>query len=106
MAGELTWIDFGIAEFLQQMSLMIPDVYFNYPTLVAYQERLWKLPELQSYLKSDRFDEFCCVPPMVQWKPQTHVTLGYWKIRGLAERIRHLLEYLKVPYNQVVYSGP
>ena len=29
---------------------------------------------------------------------QERVTLGYWNIRGLAERIRHLLEYLDIPY--------
>lgn len=26
------------------------------------------------------------------------VKLGYWAIRGLAERIRHVLEYLSIPY--------
>jgi glutathione S-transferase len=32
------------------------------------------------------------------------VVLGYWNIRGLAERVRLLLEYLKVPYTQVIYT--
>ncbi len=32
------------------------------------------------------------------------VTLGYWKIRGLAQQIRYLLEYLEVPYKEVFYE--
>ena len=35
------------------------------------------------------------------------ITLGYWKIRGLAEPIRMLLEYLGVPYKDELYEcGP
>jgi len=33
------------------------------------------------------------------------VTLGYWDIRGLAERIRLLLEYTGTPYDQEFHSG-
>lgn len=32
------------------------------------------------------------------------VTLGYWNIRGLAERIRLVLEYLQIPYNQTIFT--
>jgi len=32
-----------------------------------------------------------------------HTTLGYWAIRGLAEPCRTLLEYLQVPYKQIIY---
>lgn len=32
------------------------------------------------------------------------VVLGYWNIRGLAERIRHLLEYTGLPYDQIIYD--
>lgn len=32
------------------------------------------------------------------------VTLGYWNIRGLAEKVRHLLEYLHIEYDQVIYT--
>lgn len=32
------------------------------------------------------------------------VVLGYWNIRGLAERIRLLLEYLKFPYDQQLFT--
>ena len=33
------------------------------------------------------------------------VTLGYWSIRGLAEPIRLLLEYLEIPYKQDIYTS-
>jgi len=33
------------------------------------------------------------------------VVLGYWQIRGLAERCRMLLEYVGLPYEQVQYTG-
>lgn len=33
------------------------------------------------------------------------VTLGYWDIRGLAERVRLLLEYLNVPYEQKLFTN-
>lgn len=32
------------------------------------------------------------------------VTIGYWKIRGLLERIRMLLEYTGLPYDQELYT--
>jgi len=35
------------------------------------------------------------------------LTLGYWKIRGLAESIRLLLHYLEIEYKEVLYEfGP
>lgn len=36
---------------------------------------------------------------------QETVTLGYWGIRGLSERIRQLLEYLSIPYKEEKYTG-
>lgn len=34
----------------------------------------------------------------------TKLTLAYWPTRGLAERIRMLLEYVELPYEQVIYE--
>jgi len=34
------------------------------------------------------------------------VTIGYWAIRGLGERIRNLAEYLHVPYVNESFEGP
>ena len=31
-------------------------------------------------------------------------SFGYWKIRGLGAPIRYILEYLKVPFNDVQYE--
>jgi glutathione S-transferase len=33
------------------------------------------------------------------------VTLGYWDMRGLCERVRLLLEYLAIPYKEVRFAG-
>lgn len=33
------------------------------------------------------------------------VHLGYWAIRGLSERIRMLLEYVGIPYEESKYTG-
>jgi len=35
---------------------------------------------------------------------QQPLVLGYWKIRGLAQQIRFLLEYLEVPYKDELYE--
>jgi glutathione S-transferase len=34
----------------------------------------------------------------------TKPTLGYWKIRGTSAPVRYIFEYLKVPYNNVMYE--
>jgi len=39
--------------------------------------------------------------------PAGKVVLGYWKIRGLAEAIRYVLEYTRTPYVEKLYEhGP
>ena len=37
---------------------------------------------------------------------QTPVKLGYWNVRGLGEKIRHIIEYCGLPYTQEVYRNP
>lgn len=49
MAGEVTWIDFAIADFIQILGLFSPNMMLEYPQLKAYQERVWSLPELKNY---------------------------------------------------------
>jgi glutathione S-transferase len=56
MAGEITWVDFGIADFLQALGLFTPDLLTEFPKLKAYQERVWSLPQLKGYFSS-RFQE-------------------------------------------------
>ena len=36
---------------------------------------------------------------------EAKVTIGYWAIRGLAERLRQLCEYTGLSYDEVKYSG-
>ena len=36
---------------------------------------------------------------------QGKVTIGYWAIRGLAERLRQLCEYTGLSYDEVKFSG-
>ena len=36
---------------------------------------------------------------------QEPVKLGYWQMRGLAERIRMIMEYLSIPYEMVHYNA-
>jgi glutathione S-transferase len=36
---------------------------------------------------------------------ENQLVLGYWSIRGLAERIRQLLEYCGLPYTEEKYEG-
>jgi len=57
MAGYLTWIDFGIADFFQAANLLFPELFAEFPTLIAYQIRVWNLPELSAYFSSERFHE-------------------------------------------------
>jgi glutathione S-transferase len=33
------------------------------------------------------------------------VQLGYWKIRGLGEKVRMILEYVGIPYEEIKYGN-
>jgi hypothetical protein len=39
-----------------------------------------------------------------KWAKNPKIKLGYWKIRGLAQPIRYLLEYIEHPYEDVHYE--
>ena len=32
------------------------------------------------------------------------ITIGYWKIRGICNNVKTVMEYLKKPYNFVAYE--
>ena len=57
MAGGLTWVDFAVADFVQVLGLLDTELIKDFPRLVSYQKRVWSLPELAEYFKSDRFHE-------------------------------------------------
>lgn len=67
IAGEITWIDFVVTEFLQQLFLQTPGFKEEYPALLKYQQRLFSLPELQNYFKSSRWQEFPVNYVTAQW---------------------------------------
>jgi glutathione S-transferase len=68
IAGGLTWFDFAVADFLQTLQLL-NEVYLKaFPKLVAYQKRVWALPELAAYFSSERFRERPCNNYTASWK--------------------------------------
>ena len=67
MAGGLTWVDFGIADFLQTLHIFNPDYFREYPDLLAYQRRVWALPELEEYFTT-QFKERPCNNYTAVWK--------------------------------------
>ena len=44
------------------------------------------------------------VPRKELYKDKQPITLGYWKIRGLAQPVRYLLEYIEHPWEDVTYE--
>jgi glutathione S-transferase len=68
IAGELTWIDFAIADFMQTLDLLSPEILKPCPNLVEYYRRVWALPELKNYFASDRFKERPCNNTSAAWK--------------------------------------
>ncbi|MFM7852748.1 MAG: glutathione S-transferase family protein, partial [Flammeovirgaceae bacterium] len=57
IAGGLTWVDFAVADFVQILTLLDSALINDFPSLVSYQQRVFALPELANYWKSDRYHE-------------------------------------------------
>ena len=55
ICGEITWIDFTLADTIQKCNLLCPKGFVGYENLINYQKRVWGLPELQDYFSSPRF---------------------------------------------------
>jgi glutathione S-transferase len=68
IAGELTWFDFALADFLQTLSLLHPSYQNPYPKLIEYYQRIWGLPELKPYFNSQRYRERPCNNYTATWK--------------------------------------
>lgn len=68
MCGELTWMDFALADFFQTLGLLSEEILKPFPKLVEYQKRVWDLPELKDYFSSDRFKERPCNNYSAHWK--------------------------------------
>lgn len=48
-AGEVTWVDFALSDFIQTLFMMIPDYKNEYPNLAAHQNKIWELEAIKKY---------------------------------------------------------
>lgn len=55
ICGEITWIDFTVADTVQSCTLLCPKAFDGLDNLLNHQKRVWGLPELQDYFNSNRF---------------------------------------------------
>jgi glutathione S-transferase len=46
----LTYVDFVVAEYLQTLGRNDPEVFYKYPELSAFVERVYALPQLKKHL--------------------------------------------------------
>ena len=68
IAGEITWVDFVVADFIQTLGLLCEEYLKPFPKLAEHQKRVWGLPELKDYFSSDRYCERPCNGPSAAWK--------------------------------------
>lgn len=68
MIGNISWVDFILADFVQTLGLMCEEYFKEFGKLVEYQKRVWELPELKKYFESGRFKERPCNGPYAHWR--------------------------------------
>jgi hypothetical protein len=56
-AGQITWVDFPIAEFVQCLWLLEGKLIEEYGNVWAHQKRIWELPTIKAYHESNRWQE-------------------------------------------------
>lgn len=56
-AGQITWIDFAISEFIQVLFILDAATIEAYPNVLNHQRRVYALPAIQNYHKTDRYHE-------------------------------------------------
>ena len=56
-AGEITWVDFVLAEFMQCIWHLHKEFLEGYANVWNHQKRIWDLPALKAYHESDRYKE-------------------------------------------------
>ena len=54
-AGEITWVDFMVADLMQILPLLSEEYLKPFPNLKTHQKRIWDLPELKDYFSSERY---------------------------------------------------
>ena len=57
MVGEITWVDFMVADLMQILPFLSQEYLKPFEQLSKHQKRIWGLPELSSYLSSGLFKE-------------------------------------------------
>ena len=57
IAGEITWVDFVLAEFMQCLWILQKDFLEGFANIWAHQKRVWELPAIKAYHETDRFKE-------------------------------------------------
>ena len=56
-AGEITWVDFAVAEFVQCLWLLDNGLIESFANVWNQQKRVWDLAEIKKYHGSDRWHE-------------------------------------------------
>jgi len=67
MADDLTWIDFGVAEILDQIEICFPNCFQNLPNILKYKTTYENLPQIKSYKSSSRFKRFPVFSQFAYW---------------------------------------
>ena len=49
VAGEITWVDFAVADFMQTLRLMEPALIQEYANINSHIDRIWELPAIKAY---------------------------------------------------------
>ena len=57
VAGEITWVDFVLAEFMQCLWHLQKDFLESYANVWNHQKRIWDLPAIKAYHETDKFKE-------------------------------------------------
>ena len=66
--GEITWLDFAVAEFMQTLWLLDAGFVEGFGNVQNHWKRVWDLPAIKAYHESDRFKERPCNNYMAKWK--------------------------------------
>jgi len=64
-AGQITWADFAVAEFVQCLWLLDNHLIESFPNVWNQQKRVWELPAVKAYHQTDRWHERPCNNPAV-----------------------------------------
>ena len=67
ICGEITYVDFILAEFFEVLELMDKTLFDGFPTLKALTERIWGNERIKEYVDSGRFKRTPLNGPSAKW---------------------------------------